>query len=126
MYPMIAHNPHRPAGTNLLGETLTDSRQSFRRLVTSLDTLVASGKVDEARTHLVKLEAMRTELHRLLHPEDPVDQKALAQIDRDAQRLRKALKKGWGGAVGAGLLAVILGGILGVAALFWFMWKVFA
>lgn len=124
---MIASNPaHRPAGTNLLGETLSDSRVRFRQLVTSLETLVANGRLDEGRGHLPKLEAMRTELHRLLNPRDPVDQRALSQIDRDSERLRKALKKGWGGHAAGILLAAILGGIVGVAALLWGMWHFFA
>ena len=128
---MISPNPasrtvsRSPAGTNLLGETLTDSRVKFRQLVTSLDTLVAGGRTDEARGHLPKLEAMRVELHRLLNPRDATDSKALAQIDRDAERLRKALKKGWGGQAAGLLLATIIGGTLGVAALLWGMWHFF-
>ena len=114
---------HQPAGTNMLGETLTDSRQRFRQLVTSLDALVKAGKLDEARGHLPKLAAMQTELHRLLNPRDAVDQKALAQTDRDVARLQDALRKGWGGAVGKGLLAVVFGGLVGVIALLWLLWK---
>lgn len=127
---MIAPNPsspsRAPAGTNFLGEALSDSRVRFRQLVTSLDTLVSNGRVDEGRGHLPKLEAMRTELHRLLNPRDSVDQKALAQIDRDADRLRKALKKGWGGQAAGLLLAAVIGGTVGVAALLWGMWHFFA
>ena len=124
---MIAPKPSRPpAGTNLLGETLSDSRVKFRQLVTSLDTLVSNGRLDEGRDHLKKLEAMRTELHRLLNPSDPVDRKSLAQIDRDSERLRKALKKGWGGQAAGVLLAAIIGGTIGVVALLWTMWHFFA
>jgi hypothetical protein len=120
---MSARNAFEPAGTNLLGETLVDSRQRFRQLVTSLDSLVQNGRVEEGRSHLPKLAAMRKELHRLLNPHDAVDRKALAQIDRDVERLQRALRKGWGGAVGRGLLAVILGSVIGVAGLLWLMWK---
>lgn len=120
---MASPNLFEPAGTNLLGEALVDSRQRFRQLVASLDALVKSGRIEEGRTHLKKLSAMQTELHRLLNPRDEVDQKALAQIDRDVRRLQQALKKGWGGAVGTGLLAVLVAGVLGVAALLWLMWK---
>jgi hypothetical protein len=130
---MIAKNPaspmspgsRAPAGTNFLGEALSDSRVKFRQLVTSLDTLVTSGRTDEARGHLPKLEAMRVELHRLLNPRDTTDAKALTQIDRDSERLRKALKKGWGGQAAGLLLATIIGGTLGVAALLWGMWHFF-
>ena len=120
---MSASNAYKPAGTNLLGETLVDSRVRFRQLVGSLDALVKNGRLKEGRTHLPKLAAMQTELHRLLNPRDPVDQKALAQTDRDVERLQQALKKGWGGAVGKGLLAIVFGGVLGVALLLWLMWK---
>jgi len=120
---MIAPNPSRaPAGTNFLGEALSDSRVKFRQLVTSLDTLVANGRHDEGRDHMRKLEAMRTELHRLLNPRDPVDRKSLEQIDRDAERLRKSLKKGWGGRAAGVILAAVIGGTIGVAALLWGMW----
>ncbi len=120
---MAGRNAFQPAETNLLGETLVDSRQRFRQLVTSLDSLVQNGKQDEGRTHLPKLAAMRTELHRLLNPRDPVDRKALAQIDRDFGRLERALRPGWSGAVGKGLLAVILASVIGVVALLWLLWK---
>jgi hypothetical protein len=120
---MTSPRSFQPAGTNLLGEALGDSRQKFRQLVMSLDALVQSGRVEEGRDHLPKLAAMQKELHRLLNPRDPVDQKALAQIDRDAARLERALKKGWGGAVGKGLLAVVFGSLIGVVALIWLMWK---
>jgi hypothetical protein len=120
---MTSRNVHQPAGTNLLGETLVDSRQRFRQLVASLDSLAQAGKLEEGREHLPKLQAMQTELHRLLHPRDPVDAKALAQIDRDVERLEKALRKGWSGAVGKGLLAAVLGGVIGVALLLWGLWK---
>jgi len=120
---MTSPRSFQPAGTNLLGEALGDSRQKFRQLVMSLDALVQSGRVEEGRDHLPKLAAMQKELHRLLNPRDPVDQKALAQIDRDAARLGRALKKGWGGAVGKGLLAVVFGSLIGVVALIWLMWK---
>lgn len=118
-----AHNPFKPAGTNLLGETLTDSRVRFRQLVTSLDALVAGRQLEEGRNHLPKLHAMQKELHRLLNPRDAVDQKALAQIDRDVARLRAALAKGWGGTVGKSVVAVVLGGVIGVVALLWLLWK---
>ena len=120
---MPSPNAFQPAGTNLLGETLVDSRVRFRQLVASLDALVQEGKVEEGRTHLPKLAAMKTELHRLLNPRDPVDQKALAQIDRDVKRLQQALKQGWGGAVGKGLLAIVFGGVIGVALLLYLLWK---
>ncbi len=123
---MSAHNPFRPRESNLLGETLVDSRQKFRQLVSSLESLVKGGRLDEARTHLPKLAAMQTELHRLLHPHDPVDRKALAQIDRDVARLSKDLAKGWSGAVGKGLLAVVFGSVIGVVLLLWLMWKFIA
>jgi hypothetical protein len=123
---MPASSAHQPAGTNFLGAALTESRQKFRQLVTMLDALVSGRKLDEARVHLPKLQAMQTELHRVLNPRDPVDQKALAQIDRDCERIGKALKKGWGGTVGKGLLAVALGGVLGVAALVWLMLSFFS
>jgi hypothetical protein len=119
-----AHNPYKPAGTNMLGETLSDSRVRFRQLVTSLDALVTGKQVEEARTHLPKLHAMQKELHRLLNPRDSVDQKALAQIDRDVARLRDTLAKGWKGTVGLHLLAVVLGGVLGVSGLIWLLWKI--
>jgi hypothetical protein len=120
---MIAPNPSKaPAGTNFLGETLSDSRVKFRQLVTSLDTLVANGRLDEGRGHLPKLEAMRTELHRLLNPRDPVDRKSLETIDRESDRLRRALKKGWGGRAAGMILAAVIGGTIGVAALLWGMW----
>jgi hypothetical protein len=120
---MIAPNPSKaPAGTNFLGEALSDSRVKFRQLVTSLDTLVSNGRLDEGRGHMRKLEAMRTELHRLLNPRDAVDRKSLEQIDRDSERLRKALKKGWGGRAAGVLLAAVIGGTIGVAALLWGMW----
>jgi hypothetical protein len=114
---------YQPAGTNFLGEALTDSRQKFRQLVAMLDALVSGRRLDEARTHLPKLTAMQTEMHRMLNPRNIVDQKSLQQIDRDVERLEKALRKGWSGTVGKGLLAIALGGVLGVAALLWLMWK---
>jgi hypothetical protein len=120
---MRAPNSYQPAGTNLLGETLVASRQNFRQLVNSLDSLVANGRFEEGRAHLPKLAAMKTELHRLLNPRDPVDRKALNQIDRDVARLERALAKGWGGTVGKGLLAVVLGGVIGVAGLLWLLWR---
>jgi hypothetical protein len=124
---MIAPQPSKaPAGTNFLGETLTASRQHFRQLVASLDTLVANGRQEEGRDHLKKLEAMRVELHRLLNPNDPVDRNALTQIDRDAQRLQRALKKGWGGQAVGLLLAAVIGGAIGIVALLWGMWHFFA
>jgi hypothetical protein len=114
---------YQPAGTNFLGEALNDSRQKFRQLVATLDALVSGRRLDEARTHLPKLTAMQTEMHRMLNPRNAVDQKSLQQIDRDVERLEKALRKGWSATVGKGLLAVALGGVLGVAALLWLMWK---
>lgn len=120
---MPASPAYQPAGTNFLGQAVTDSRQRFRMLVQTLDELVAGKRLEEARTHLAKLEAMKTELHRMLNPRDPVDQKTLAQIDRDVVRLRKAVAKGWGGAVGKGLLAAVFGTVIGVALLLWLMWK---
>jgi len=120
---MSASNAYKPAGTNLLGETLVDSRVRFRQLVSSLDALVKNGRLEEGRTHLPKLAAMQTELHRLLNPRDPVDAKSLAQIDRDVARLRSSLRKGWSGAVGKGLLALILGGSTGVVLLLWLLWR---
>jgi hypothetical protein len=120
---MTSKSAYEPAGSNLLGETLVDSRQRFRQLVASLDALVKAGRLEEGRTHLPKLAAMQTELHRLLNPADPVDRKARAQIDRDAARLQRTLKEGWGHAVGKGLLALVLGSVLGVAALLWLLWK---
>ena len=116
-------NAYQPAGTNLLGETLAHSRQQFRNLVTSLDSLIANKKLDEARVHIKKLAALQTELHRLLNPRDAVDQKALAQTDRDFARIEKALAKGWGGSVGRGLLTVILAGTLGVTLIVLLVWK---
>lgn len=120
---MTSSSIHQPAGTNFLGETLVDSRQKFRQLVTMLDSLAAAKKLEEGRTHLPKLLAMQTELHRLLNPRDRVDQTALAQIDRDVERLERAFAKGWGGAVGKGLLAVAAATVIGVGALAWLMWK---
>jgi len=120
---MPSASSYQPAGTNFLGEALTDSRQKFRQLVATLDTLVAGRRLDEARTHLPKLTAMQTEMHRMLNPRNVVDQKSLQQIDRDVERLEKALRKGWSRTVGKGLLAIALGGVLGVAALLWLMWK---
>jgi hypothetical protein len=120
---MPSASSYQPAGTNFLGEALTDSRQKFRQLVSTLDALVAGRRLDEARTHLPKLAAMQTEMHRMLNPRNVVDQKSLQQIDRDVERLEKALRKGWSGTVGKGLLAIALGGVLGVAALLWLMWK---
>ncbi len=117
---------HEPAGTNLLGEALGDSRQKFRQLVGSLDAIVASGRLEEGRAHLHKLVAMQTELHRMLNPRDRVDATSLAQIDRDVARLQKALAKGVAGAVGKGILAVAVAGVLGVAALLFLMWKFIA
>ena len=120
---MPASSAYQPAGTNFLGEALSDSRQKFRQLVGTLDALVNGKRLDEARAHLPKLLAMQTEFHRMLNPRDAVDQKSREQIDRDVERLQKALRKGWSGTVGKGLLAVALGGVLGVAALLWLMWK---
>ncbi len=117
---------HQPAGTNFLGAALSDSRQKFRQLVTSLDALVAARRIEEARTHLPKLAAMQTELHRVLNGRDGVERKALEQIDRDVARLRAALAEGWSGAVGKGLLAVVLGTVVGVGGLLWLMWKFIA
>ena len=120
---MPASSSHQPAGTNFLGEALADSRQKFRQLVTSLDSLIAGKRIEEARVHLPKLAAMQSELHRVLNGRDAVEHKALAQIDRDVTRIQQALKEGWGGTVGKGLLAVAIGGVVGIAGLLWLMWK---
>ena len=120
---MPASSAYQPAGTNFLGQALSDSRQKFRQLVATLDALVNGKRLDEARAHLPKLLAMQTEFHRMLNPRDAVDQQSREQIDRDVERLQKALRKGWSRTVGKGLLAIALGGVLGVAALLWLMWK---
>ncbi len=120
---MASPSTYQPAGTNFLGEALGDSRQKFRQLVSSLDAIVASGRLEEGRAHLPKLAAMQTELHRLLNPRDRVDATALTQIDRDVARLQKALAKGVAGSVGKGILAVAVASVLGVAALLFLMWK---
>ncbi|MBM4013883.1 MAG: hypothetical protein FJ293_02830 [Planctomycetes bacterium] len=114
---------HQPAGTNFLGEALSDSRQKFRQLVTSLEALITAKRIEEARSHLPKLAAMQTELHRVLNGRDGVERKALEQIDRDVARLSGALAEGWSGTVGKGLLAVVLGSVVGVGGLLWLMWK---
>ncbi|MSR47101.1 MAG: hypothetical protein EXS13_08555 [Planctomycetes bacterium] len=123
---MPAPSAFQPAGTNFLGETLTDSRQRFRQLVGSLDAIVASKRLEAGRAHLPKLVAMQTELHRMLNPRDGVDRKSLEQIDRDVTRLEDALKKGWGGTVGKGLLAVLFGAVIGLGGLLWLMLQYFS
>lgn len=114
---MSASRAHAPTATNLLGDALEESRQHFRRLVSSLDRLATEDRMEEGRVHIAKLEKLADELHRLLNPRDPVDRKVRDQIDRDVARLRKTFRKGWGGAVGTGLLALVLGGLLGLVAL---------
>jgi hypothetical protein len=121
----MATRTHEPTATNMLGDALGESRQHFRKLVQSLDRLVAADRLDEGRSHLPKLEALAKELQRLLNPRDPVDRKVRAQINRDLLRIQKAMRKGWGGAVGTGLLAVILGSVFGVAALIGIFWLAF-
>ena len=120
---MSTHNTFKPAGSNLLGETLADSRQQFRQLASSLDALIANKKLEDARVHLKKLAALQTELHRLLNPRDPVDAKALAQTDRDFARIEKSLAPGWGGTVGRGLLTVVLAGTIGIVLIIVLVWK---
>jgi len=107
----------RPEGTNLLGDALGESRQHFRKVLSTLDQLIAADRLDEARRHQPKLEALGQELRRLLNPGDPVDRRTRDQIDRDLARVQKSLKKGWGGSVGRGIAAMVVGGILGIVAL---------
>jgi hypothetical protein len=114
---MTVSRAHTPAASNLLGDALEESRQHFRRLVSSLESLARQDKMEEGRQHIAKLEALAQELHRLLNPRDPVDRKVRQQIDRDLERMRKTFRKGWGGAIGTGILALVLAGTLGVAAL---------
>ncbi len=114
---MTTRDTHLPAETNLLGDALVESRRHFRKLLHSLQQLIADDRLEEGRRHLPKLEALAQELHRVLNPRDPVDRKLLAQIDRDLAGVSKALRKGWGGTIGKGVLALVLGGVLGVIAL---------
>lgn len=120
-----AARSHEPTGTNLLGDALSESRQQCRKLITSLERLAEANRLEEGRSHLPKLEALVKELHRLLSPRDAHDRRILQQLDRDLARLQKALKKGWGGAVGTGLLAIALGSLFGIAALVGIFWLVF-
>lgn len=94
-----------------------ESRQHFRKVLSTLDQLIVQERLDDARRHLPKLEALGQELHRLLNPGDPVDRKLRSQIERDLARVHKSLKPGWGGSVGRSIAAMVVGGILGIVAL---------
>jgi len=111
-----------PATTNLLGDALADSQREFRRLVALVDQLIDQGRVDDARAQLPKIETLAKELRRLLQPTDAVDRKKRESIDREVRRLQRALRKGWGSAVGTGLVALIVGGALGAIALVMLLW----
>ena len=46
-----------------------------------------------------------------------------AQVALFAVEVALFLKQGWGGAVGKGLLAIVFGGVIGVALLLYLLWK---
>jgi len=115
-----------PQSSNLLGDAVVESRQQFRKLMTQLERLANEGYMEEGRKLLPKLEKLAHEVLRILNPRDPVERKYRAQIQRDLERVQKALKKSWGGAVGVGLLALIVGSILGIVIVGGILYMAFA
>ena len=119
---MTPAEQYRPAETSFVGDTVAESRKRFRKFVLTMDQLVESNRVQDARNQLPKVEALGKELHRLLNPRDAHDQRTLNTIDKELVRLRRSVREGWGGKVGTGALALVLGGVLGVGALLGALW----
>lgn len=122
---MTARSIHEPTESSFLSEALQQSHSHFRQLVSSIDRLIEADRQEDARRHLPKLHALGKELHRLLNPRDQVERRNRDKIDREIERIEKALRKSLSGTVGTGLMATLLGGALGVITLAGILYFVF-